>query len=136
MKYWRFIAAALALVGVAFGQAKPAMVLSRNEARDIVLTYLKAKGYQVTASNSYLEDTRGDPDYPHLYFFIYYVDTPQRLVNNGNYAVDRRTADLWEPFGCRLATSRTIKNRQEAFRKKAMIKREELRRIRQDRPCY
>jgi hypothetical protein len=90
--------------------------ITRDQAREIVSVFLKSQGYHVTSPKFDLENAQDDADFPDFYLFAAYQDTAARLVTIGSYAVNRKTADLWERIGCTKIKSKAIEPLQKQLR--------------------
>jgi hypothetical protein len=91
--------------------------LSRDQARTVVLTFLKSQGYKTESPKFDLESDPGDPDLPEFYMFHAYYDTPTRLNSIGTYAVSRKTAALWERVACEQLKSKALAQLQRKLRR-------------------
>ena len=87
--------------------------LTLKEARQLVLTLLKAQGTPVDSPHFDLEEASS----AELYKFYAYFDTPTRLNAVGFYGVSRRTADVWELVLCTPVLSKAIAPLQRRLRK-------------------
>ena len=92
--------------------------LSRDHAREVVLVFLKSQGYKIWSPHFDLEDDVDTQDLPEFYMFHAYYNTASRLDSIGSYAVNNRTADLWERVGCEEVKSKTLKQFQSNIRKR------------------
>jgi hypothetical protein len=54
---------------------------------------------------------------PEYYMFHAYYNTPTRLNSVGAYAVNKRTADLWERLSCQRLNSPQLTQLQKDLRK-------------------
>jgi hypothetical protein len=91
--------------------------LSRAQATAIVLTFLKSQGYDIHSPLFDLQITPTDPDFPDFYMFHAFYDTTTRLASVGTYAVNRKTAVLWERIGCEQLKSKALEELQNRLRK-------------------
>jgi hypothetical protein len=91
--------------------------LSLDQARTVVATFLKSRGYKIESSKFDLESDPADPDFPEFYMFHAYYDTATRLNSIGTYAVSRKTAALWERVACEQLRSRALEQLQNRLRK-------------------
>jgi len=112
--------------------------LPEEQATNLLRTYLRGEGYDTKGAR--LDIERGqDPDKKaHSDFYLYsvYVDTPQRLVTIGSYAVDVRTADIWDRMACTRVESSSIASLQEQIREASGLSPSELKRLRRAKPCF
>ncbi len=93
--------------------------LSREQARIVVLTFLKSQGYKTKSPKFDLETDPDEPDLPQFYMFHAYYDTATRLTSIGTYAVNRETTALWERLGCEQLMSKALGQLQDKLRREA-----------------
>jgi hypothetical protein len=91
--------------------------LSHEQAGTVVLTFLKSQGYRIHSPKFNLESDPADPEVPDFYMFHAYYDTPTRLNSIGAYAVNRKTAILWERVACEQLNARELEQLQNRLRK-------------------
>lgn len=116
--------------------SKPPRMITHAEARTLVLKALQAQGTPTKSPKFDLEDNTGAPKYyPGFYFFDAYFNNPLVLTAIGHYAVNRRTADLWEWIGCHRLGPPAIKRLQKALRRKINLSAAEYRKLSKEAPC-
>jgi hypothetical protein len=96
-------------------QLESASVLRLAQAKSIVLTYLKSQGYEVKSKHFEL-DSKASNNLSEYFLFYAYFDTPTRLSSIGSYAVNKRTAELWERLSCKRLSSQPLAQLQNALR--------------------
>jgi hypothetical protein len=124
------------LLLVGSGPSQPANEITRYEARQLVLRVLEAQRTPTKSPKFDIEDNTGNERYiPGFYSFIAYFDMPARLATVGSYAVNRKTADVWEDIGCRRLGPPAIKPAQRALRMKMGLSDKEYRKLSVTAPC-
>ncbi|MBS0575785.1 MAG: hypothetical protein JSS45_05090 [Proteobacteria bacterium] len=93
--------------------------LARDQAKTIVLTFLKSKGYRTDSAKFDLEVDPDESDLKNYFLFHAYFNSDSRLVSIGSYAVDRRTAALWERLACRQLQTAALLRMQRKLRREA-----------------
>lgn len=110
--------------------------ISKQVAEHLLVTYLRAQGYDTPNAKLDVEPTT-HKDFPDFYLFAVYVDTPQRLVHIGSYAIHKRTGDLWEQLECQRLESSAIAFEQKKIRESSGLSAASLNRIRNDKSlCF
>jgi hypothetical protein len=110
--------------------------IMRDEARRLVTKVVEAQGTPTKSPKSDLEDnTAAAQDFPDFYFFDAYFDTPNRLATIGSYAVNRKTADVWEWIGCHRLGPKPIKSYQGSLRRQIGLSRSQYRKLSRHAPC-
>jgi hypothetical protein len=92
------------------------------EARQLVETGLKDKGYDVSSPQFEL-DEEANSFFPNFYHFGASIDSKTRFVRVGSYAVDPRTADVWDEMLCERLQSPSLAQSQARIRKKYKLER-------------
>ena len=108
--------------------------ISREQARELVLKALKAEGYPTNSPKFELHD-RDDPYFPEFHSFSAYFDTPDRFAAIGHYAVNPKTADVWEVMGCRRLKPRAIRALQKSLRKESGLSKGDYKKYSSLAPC-
>ena len=90
--------------------------ISRDQAKAVVLAYLQSKGYKTGTAEFSLDDNPDEKDLPDFYLFDAYYNTRTRLTSVGAYAVDRRSAALWQRVSCEQVVSDSVTQLQEKYR--------------------
>jgi hypothetical protein len=73
--------------------------------------------------------------FPNFYFFTAYVSTPGAQGNSGQFAVNKFTGEVWDPFGCwRLSNPKLLKLQGE-LRIKLGLTPPEYKRRAKENPC-
>jgi hypothetical protein len=88
-------------------QAAPAGI-SQDQAKSLVLAYLKEHGVALESSDFDLETEPAEPEIPDFYLFSAYYNTRTSLKIIGAYAVNRRTAAVWQRLNCEELKSETL----------------------------
>ncbi|MGA3053817.1 MAG: hypothetical protein ABSD63_06395 [Candidatus Korobacteraceae bacterium] len=109
--------------------------ISRDEAANLLRTFLKSEGYDTKAAPVDIEDSADSPD-SGFYLLAVFVDTPQRLVKIGNYGVNGRTGDLWNLVECKRITSSAIALKQKQIRESSGLSSTDVKRLRNSVPCF
>jgi hypothetical protein len=81
-----------------------------------VLTFLTSQGYKTKTPKLDVEVDPADPGFPDFYMFYVHYDTATRLNSVGTYAVNRKTAALWERVGCEELKSKDLEQLQNSLR--------------------
>ncbi len=118
------------------GPARPAKEITQDQARHLVLDFLKAET-KFTRLPKFGLDDYSDPYFPDFFFFEATWDNPHQppaSVVLGDYAVDRRTGDLWYGTVCWELKSAHLKRLQQAIRKRIGITEKEYRKLRRRGP--
>jgi hypothetical protein len=89
--------------------------ITRKDARSLVLTELKARGFDIKSPKFELDDNTS-PGFAGLYVFDAYYDAPTRLVHNGTYVVDPKITALWDLFSCAQAETLAVQQLQKTLR--------------------
>lgn len=110
--------------------------LSQDQARKIVLMYLESQGYRTTAPNFDLENDPSDPELPDYYMFHAYYNEPSHLASIDSYAVNRRTAELWERLECKCLRSKGLEALQKDLRKQQGLSGPANRDQPGNKPCF
>jgi hypothetical protein len=90
--------------------------LTRDQARTVVRIFLKSSGQKTDSVEFALEDQADAPELPGFILFDAYYNSADRLVNIGEYAVDRKSAALWERVACERLNSDELLRYQEQLR--------------------
>jgi hypothetical protein len=97
-------------------QLESASVLRLAQAKSIVATYLKSQGYDVKSKHFELDSKASNANLSEYFLFYAYYDTLTRLNSIGSYAVNKRTAELWERLSCQRVSSQPLAQLQNALR--------------------
>lgn len=89
--------------------------ITREDARSIVLATLQARGYDIKSPKLEV-DEETDPYSPDFLHFGVSYDTPDRLARVGSFAVDLKTADLWDTGLCKRVKGKNVQRLQKIFR--------------------
>lgn len=89
--------------------------MTRKDAQSLVLAALRDQGTPVNSKKFELDDGT-DPYFPELYSFWAYFDMPKHLALVGAYAVDPRTAEIWDVGMCVQPRSPSVMQLQMALR--------------------
>jgi hypothetical protein len=73
------------------------------------------------------------PDY---YMLHAYYNEPSHLASIGSYAVNRRTADLWERLECKRLRSKGLEALQKELRKQQGLSEAVSRDQTGNKPCF
>lgn len=103
-----------------------------EEADALVTAFLKDRGY--TKLPSFGLEKYTSNYYPNFQFFQGIYDNPGGSCNLGHYAVDRKTADVWNGVVCGRATSPSLRKLQVAIRNRIGLTREAYRKARRPGP--
>ena len=114
MKVALGMALTLCAVSVSYAQdedAPPPQVtggISQDQAKSLVLAYLKEHGERLDAADFDLESEPAEAEIPDFYLFSAYYNTRTSLKIIGAYAVNRRTAAVWQRLNCEELKSETL----------------------------
>lgn len=108
--------------------------LTRAQARELLFAALKARGYPTKSPSFSLEDRR-DRYIPDFYAFDAYSNLRDRLVSTGHFAVNRKTADIWEDVTCKRLDIPSIKEAQEKLRREIGLTEKEYKSLSAEPPC-
>jgi hypothetical protein len=97
-------------------QSAATRAISRDQAKSVVLAYLQSKGYKTETAEFTLDDNPDEKDLPEFYLFDAYYNTATRLTSVGAYAVDRKSAALWQRVSCEQVGSDSVSKLQEKYR--------------------
>jgi hypothetical protein len=113
-------------------------MISEREAEYLLRTYLRSIGYDTKDAPLDLELTADSRkgEYSQFYLYAAYVDTPDRLVNVGDYGVNGSTGDIWERVECKRIDSDAVRDLQEQIRKSTGASASQLKRLQQTGPCF
>jgi hypothetical protein len=98
----------------ALGEAADGRV-TKKDARSLVLAVLRDQGTPVN-SRKFELDEQTNPYFPDLDTFYAYFDMPKRLALIGTYAVNPRTAEIWDVGMCVQPRSLSVEQLQKALR--------------------
>jgi hypothetical protein len=110
-------AALLALAPRAGAEPAAAKTISRDQAKTVVVAYLQSKGYKTESAEFALEDNPDEKDLPDYYLFDAYYNTRTKLTSLGAYAVDRKSAALWQRVSCEQVSSDALEQVQSRLRR-------------------
>ena len=96
-------------------QSPAARAISREQAKTVVLAYLQSKGYKTETAEFALDDNPDEKDLPDFYLFDAYYNTRTRLTSVGAYAVDRKSAALWQRVSCEQVVSDSVVQLQNKY---------------------
>jgi len=82
--------------------------ISQDQAKSLVLAYLKENGVRLDAADFDLETDPTDPEIPDFFLFSAYYNSRNSLRIIGAYAVNRRTAAVWQRLNCEELKSETL----------------------------
>jgi hypothetical protein len=109
--------------------------IARSQARDLVLRALQERGYPTTAKNFELDDGN-DKYFPNFYWFQSYSNSEVRLVSTGIFAVNKKTADIWDTLLCKRIDLAALRPLQEKLRKQAEVTAQEYAELTKEAPCH
>jgi hypothetical protein len=119
---------------------RPALLakeITRDQARELVMKALKAET-KFTRLPKFGLDDYSDPYFPGFFFFEATWDNPHHppaSVVLGHYAVNRKTAEVWEAVGCHRLSPPTIKPSQKSLRKAIGLSEQEYQKLSAGAPC-
>lgn len=114
--------------------AAAAREITREQARYLVKTVLQAK-WQYNKLPGFGLEFYTDKYFPDFFFFEATWNNPRGSVVLGHYAVNPRTADVWEIVGCRRLESHSIRNLQQSLRKDIGLSEQQYRKLSARAPC-
>jgi hypothetical protein len=125
------------LVLVCASSSRPAKEITLDQARQLVLKTLEAET-NFTKLPKFGLDHYSDPYFPGFFFFEATWDNPHQppaSVVLGHYAVNRKTAEVWESIGCRRLSPSAIRPLQKSLRKGIGLSKQECRKLSAIAPC-
>jgi hypothetical protein len=75
---------------------------------------LRSKGYDVKSPKLEV-DEETDPNFPSFMDFGVYYNTPERLATIAFFAVNPKTADLWDTGLCKQVITKSVRRLQETL---------------------
>ena len=113
-------------------------MISERGAEHLLRTYLRSISYDTKGAPLDLELTADSRkgEYSQFYLFAAYVDTPDRLVNVGDYGVNGSTGDIWELLECKRIDSNAVRDLQKRVRKSTGVSASQLKRLQETGPCF
>jgi hypothetical protein len=126
--------AALLILGLQSAPSDGPKTITRNQARELLLQALQERGYPTRASNFEL-DNEDDKYFPNFYAFHSYSNSKTRLVSTGIFAVNKRTADVWDEAQCHKIDVPKIRPFQIKLRKQTELTDEEFASLTKEAPC-
>jgi len=128
------------LICIAAATVAPAQSteITREQARQLVLTVLESRGFDVKSPDLVLESRADDPTMPGFYLFSAYTIGKGMNLSAGAYAVGRRTVEVWNWMHCwRFARAKKVRELQRRLRKEIGLTDNELRQLSAKRPfCF
>lgn len=109
--------------------------ITREEGANLVKKWLTGAGYH-TRSNHFILDS--DPDrsnFPEFYFFSASYEQEQSAPTLGHFAVNRRSADLWDWESCKKLSNSTLRTTQRSLRSKMGLAERDYRKVSRVAPC-
>jgi hypothetical protein len=88
--------------------------ITREDARSLVMAALQSKSYDVKSPKLEV-DEETDPNFPSFMRFGVYYNTPERLATIGVFAVNPKTADLWDTGLCKRVITKSVRRLQETL---------------------
>jgi hypothetical protein len=73
--------------------------------------------------------------FPNFYFFTAYVAVRGAQGSSGNYAVDKFTGEVWNPYGCSRFSNPRLVELQRELRKKVGLTPQKYQQHKRDNPC-
>jgi hypothetical protein len=92
-----------------------ARIISRDQAKSVVLAYLQSKGLKTDIAEFSLDDNPDEKDLPDYYLFDAYYNSRTRLSSVGAFAVDRKSAALWQRVSCEQLSSDSVLKLQDKY---------------------
>jgi len=92
--------------------------IARGEAKNLVKTWLAAQGYDTRSSRFVLESDPDRTDFSGFFFFSANYQQEQSAPSLGHFAVNRKTADLWDWELCRRLQTPAVQSVQKSLRKR------------------
>jgi hypothetical protein len=126
--------AILVILGLQLTPSDGLKTITRSQARDLLLQALQKKGYPIRASNFELDD-EDDKYFPNFYTFHSYSNSRSRLVSTGVFAVNNRTADVWDESLCHKIDLPEIRPLQSKLRKQIKLTDSEYAGLTMEAPC-
>ena len=108
--------------------------ITPTQARELVLQTLQQQGFPTRASTFELDD-ENDKYFPHFYTFHAYSNSDTRLVSTGVFAVNKRTADVWDESVCVKINLTGIRALQTRLRKQTALTEKEYASLTDEGPC-
>jgi hypothetical protein len=124
------------LVYAPLAAAQTSGVLSRAQARALVVAHLQAQGYKTESAEFAVEDNPDDKDTPDYYLFDAYNNTRTRVSSLGAFAVDRKSATLWQRVSCEQVTTDAVVKLQSKLRRENGLRESDTGNEADSSPCY
>jgi len=125
--------AALLLLPVQAVDAEREIV--RAEAKHLVKIWLASQGYDTRSWRFVLDADPDQNEFPSFYFFSANFVQEQSAPTLGHFAVNRRSADLWDWELCRRIQEPAIQSTQKSLRKKLRLTDRDYRSLSKIAPC-
>jgi len=109
--------------------------IARPEALGLVMKWLADTGYETKSPKFQLATDPDQADFPDFYFFSANYAVDHSAPTLGHFAVNRRTADLWDWEVCKRLQSPLIKAAQESLRRKIGLSRKDYQTLSKIAPC-
>jgi len=87
----------------------------------------KLKGFSLARAQMY--------QFPHFYFFDALVSEPEAQGFSGHYAVNKITAEVWDPYGCSRLSHPSLSELQQKLRTEIGVSAKKYRQFSKEDPC-
>ena len=115
--------------------ADPVGEITREDAMSLVRAWLTSEGYPTRSQHFILEADPDRADFPAFYFFTASFEQEQSVPTIGHFAVNRRTANLWDWELCKKLSKSSLRAKQAVLRKKARVSERDYQKSSQAAPC-
>src|SRR5258708_10095964 len=109
--------------------------ITSEEARDLVREWLTDEGYPTRTQRFILDSDRERADFPGFYFLSASYEQEQSAPTLGHFAVNRRSADLWDWELCKKLSSSSLRVSQKRLRKEMGLSERDYRKVSRTAPC-
>ncbi len=130
----RFVVCSFLLVGFLCSADAPGQ-LTREEAANLVKQWLTTGGYPTGSPRFTLDSDIDRTDFPVFYFFSASYEQGQSVPTLGHFAVNQRTADLWDWELCKRLSTPSLRTSQKLLRSKMRLPTREFRESSKAAPC-
>jgi hypothetical protein len=103
------------MIPVSIHAQGPPGQITRKDARSLVIATLQARGYDIKSPKLGVEEET-DPYLPNFFHFGVNFDMAERLATVGSFAVDPKSADVWDKGLCKRVRTKNVRQLQKTLR--------------------
>lgn len=115
--------------------ADGAQQITREQAESLVKKWLTGAGYPTRSQRFILDADPDRADFPTFYFFSASYVQEQSAPTLGHFAINRRTAELWDWELCKKLSTPSLRVSQSSLRKKIGLTDEVFHELSKSAPC-